>query len=99
MFGKIKGLIAWIKMGKTLNDLATDAKGEVNTMEGAKPGWKTTEFWGARMTQIVAVICMVAGFKYNVTPELQAQIVQFGMGIIGSVEAAYSISRGLTKKS
>lgn len=93
--------MAWaaFKSLRTINQLADDAKGEVNTMDGTKPGWKTTEFWGARLTQIAALLAMVLGFKYNVPPDFQEMIVKLGMGVIGAVETGYAISRGLAKKS
>lgn len=69
-------------------------------MEGQqpKPGWKTTEFWGARMTQIASLVAMVAAYKYNLPLDFQEKIVTLGMSVIGAVEAGYSISRGLAKK-
>lgn len=68
-------------------------------MEGqVKPGWQTTEFWGARMTQIASLVGMALAFKYNLPPDFQQQVVTLGMSVIGAVETGYSISRGIAKK-
>lgn len=68
-------------------------------MDGeVKPGWKTTEFWGARITQIASLLAMGLSFKYNLPPEFQEKVVTLGMSVIGAVEAGYSISRGMAKK-
>ncbi len=89
---KIK--ISWMAK-KILKEMTKEAKG----MDGEnKPGWKTSEFWGARLTQIASVLGMILSFKYDLHPEFQQNIVTLGMAVIGAVEAGYSISRGIAKK-
>ena len=88
-----------IKMAWGTKQILTAATKEGKTMEGEiKPGWKTTEFWGARMTQIASLVAMGLSLKYKLSPEFQEKIIQFGMGVIGLVETGYSISRGIAKK-
>lgn len=64
-----------------------------------KPGPLTTEFWGKNMVQIVALAAMGYAIYsgHSISPEQQATIVKIGMGVLGAVESAYSISRGIAK--
>ncbi len=79
--------------------LLADATGEVKAMDGeVKPGWKTSEFRSKCVVQIASVLAIVLGYKYNLPPDFQDKIASIGMGIIGAVEASYSISRGIAKK-
>lgn len=88
-----------IKIAWGTKKVLAEATKEVTTMEQeTKPGWKTTEFWGARVTQIASLLAMVMSFKYNLPPEFQEKVVTLGMSVIGAVEAGYSISRGIAKK-
>lgn len=88
-----------IKTAWGARKILKDATKEIKTMGGTKPGWKTTEFWGARVTQIASLLAMALSFKYQLPPEFQERVVTLGMSIIGAVEAGYSISRGIAKKS
>lgn len=104
--GNLEGLKMWItdawekiKISWTARKLLAQATKEVTTMEGeVKPGYLTTEFWGARLTQIASLVAMVLSFKYNLSPEFQEKVVTLGMSVIGAVEAGYSLSRGIAKK-
>jgi hypothetical protein len=95
----IKNLWNGIKMAWGAKKILAEATKETKTMEGeVKSGWRTTEFWGAKLTQIATLIAMALSFKYNVGPEFQEQIVTLGMSVIAAVETGYSISRGIAKK-
>lgn len=80
LFQKIKLALA----GKSLIE---DAIKEARIMDGVKPGWKTTEFWGKIAVQVMSIWGMAKGF---VPPQY---------AIIGTVglEALYNIGRIVVK--
>jgi len=78
--------------------LLNEATKEVKMDNQVKPGWKTTEFWGKNLAQLVALGAMVAALKgHNVTPEQQQVIVQAGITVIGGLEGLYMGFRSLVK--
>ena len=64
-----------------------------------KPGWKTTEWWGKNLVQIISLAAMAYAMRtgHDVPPETQAEILKFGLTIIGGVETAYGIGRSYAK--
>lgn len=60
---------------------------EATTMDGVKPGWKTTEFWGKIAVQAMTLFAAVKGF---LPPQYAA------LGTIG-LEAIYNIGRTVVK--
>jgi hypothetical protein len=91
-------MIKKLKAYFLLKKLTQEAKEEVIMENQVKPGWKTTEFWGKNLVQIVSLGAMIAAFTgHNITPEQQATIVQTGTIVFGAVEAVYGLVRGWTK--
>lgn len=56
-------------------------------MDGVKPGWKTTEFWGKVAIQVMTIFAAIKGF---LPPQYAA------IGTI-SLEALYTIGRAVVK--
>lgn len=92
----------WVNTIKTLlatKKIVTEASKEVKAMDGKiKSGWRTSEFWGSRMTQIAGIVAMVLAFKYDLSPDFKELVIAFGMSLVGVSDAFYSVSRGMTKK-
>lgn len=65
-----------------------EAEREVKTMDGIKPGWKTTEFWGKTVVQGVVIYNTFA--TNDIKPELALQMV-------GAIEGLYHGLRALVK--
>jgi hypothetical protein len=53
----------------------------------AKPGIKTTEFWGKSIFQVISLLTMFGGFLPG----------KYGLAAAVALEVAYGISRGLAK--
>lgn len=81
-------LIQKIKLFWEARKLAKAATTEVKTMEGIKPGWKSTEFWGKTVMQVIVLLNMYTGFKMD--PKL-------GLEIVSAIEVAYTTWRSLIK--
>jgi len=77
-----------IKLAFQARQLMKDATKEVKTMDGVKPGWKTTEFWGKTVVQ--GVVIYNTFFNKNLDPQLAVQIVS-------TIEAIYHGLRALVK--
>ena len=56
-------------------------------MDGVKPGWKTSEFWGKIIVQVLSVVAALSG----VIPEEYALIA------VAVLEGVYNIIRGIVK--
>lgn len=68
--------------------LFNEAKKEVKTMDGVKPGVLTTEFWGKTLVQIVVLYNTFAGA--HIDPQLAMQTVAV-------IEALYHALRAVVK--
>lgn len=68
--------------------IANEATKEVKTMDGVKPGWQTSEFWGKTLVQ--GVILYNSFFHKNIDPQLATQAV-------GAIEAIYHALRAAVK--
>lgn len=62
--------------------------------EGAKPGWKTTEFW-------VTIACAVIGTGLSAWGANSGNdaLVEVGVMLTGGASGLYAISRGVAKKN
>ena len=100
MPGKIRSFFLWNKLGKQLSDLHDESQKEVKNMEGEiKPGYKTTEFWGKSLVQIIAVGSTILQLTGNqtITPEQQQVAVTTGLAVIAGIEIVYNGARSLVK--
>lgn len=77
-----------IKLAWQARKLVNDATKEVKTMDGVKPGWQTTEFWGKTVVQ--GIVLYNSFFHKNLDPQLAVQIVS-------TIEAIYHGLRALVK--
>jgi hypothetical protein len=73
-----------LKARKILNQ----ATREVKTMDGVKPGWQTTEFWGKTVVQMIVLYNTF--FENKLDPQVGAQIV-------GAIEGLYHALRAVIK--
>lgn len=63
-----------------------------------KDGWKSSEFWGTHMTQLVSLIATLLTIaNLKLTPEQQAAIAGLGMAIVGIVQVFYTQGRSAVK--
>lgn len=63
-------------------------------MNEITPGWKTTEFWGTHMTQIITFVAtLFALFHLQLSAQQQTALVGLGGSIIGMVQAFYTKGR------
>lgn len=77
IFTKIRAI--W-KARKIINE----AKTEVKTMDGIKPGLLTTEFWTKNIIQLVVLANMF--LKHDIPPEM-------ALGIVAALEGLYMAGR------
>lgn len=82
LLDKLKGLLA-------LNRAANNIQEAYKMNSTIKPGWKTTEFWMAVATNVIAVVGTLKG----VIPPDHASL------IIAIANAVYGIARAITKAS
>ena len=75
MFDGIKNLISWIKLGKTINDVAQDVK-EKTKME-SKPIYKSKTFWFNALTGALTVAAALQNSALAADPKVQAGVVLF----------------------
>jgi hypothetical protein len=85
----IKGLWAAFKAWQFFKEATKDGKKEVVTMEGTKPGWKTTEFWVTVFTTGGSLLGQVQGVIPEPWGVIAAAFCTFG----------YTVARALTKKA
>lgn len=94
------GIITKIKAALTINKYIKLATKEVKTMEGVKVGWKTTEFWGKSLIQLITLYNTLIGG--HIDPQLGLTIVAALEGVYGGgrslVKAVKELVEGLKKK-
>lgn len=60
-----------------------------------RPGWRTTEFWLAALTNVLAVLVVIWPHTFNrVGPD---QVRAVALAIAGGVNSAYAIARAIVK--
>ena len=84
----MKKLIVKVKSVIAAWKLLRQANKEVIVDGESKPGWKTTEFWGKVVVQIIILVNSMQGA--DVDP-------QMAVAAIAGVEAVYALSRSLVK--
>ena len=82
------GLFAKIGAAWKARKILKNATKEVKTMDGVKPGWQTTEFWGKTVVQVIVLYNTFC--KGNLDPQMGAQIV-------GAIEGLYHALRAVVK--
>ena len=94
-----------VKEGDTLYAMVPVAQAPKAAEEGAKPGWKTTEFWVTVATSIAGLLAMAGVIKPeqasaigSAAPQLSDLLLQ-AVGLITALGASfgYSMSRGKAK--
>ena len=89
-----------IKLALAARKIANQATEEVKTMDGIKPGWQTTEFWGKTLVQIVVLYNTFC--HRNIDPTLGTQTVALMEGIYvairGLIKAFQELKKGLKKE-
>lgn len=83
----IKGIWSAIKAFRFFQQAVKEAKQEVTTMDGVKPGWKTSEFW---VTVLASALTLLESVQGNIPQP-------WGLIAISLMTAAYNIARGLSK--
>lgn len=84
-------LIQKLKALWAAKKLVSEAQKEIKTMDGVKPGWQTTEFWGKTIVQLVVVYNMITGAKID--PALGTQIVATIEAVYHALRAAIKVAR------
>jgi len=64
---------------------------DVTAASPAKPGIRTTEFWGKTLLQLVLILNMLFGLGIDLDH-------QTSMGIVAALEGVYNVTRGMAKK-
>jgi hypothetical protein len=87
-----------IKQDGTLYTLVPVAEAPQKTAPGAKPGWKTTEFWKALLPQAAGLLAATG----VLTPEQADAVTQAAIQVVGlaamvAASFGYSLSRGRAK--
>lgn len=75
MFDKIKNLVAWIKLGKTVSDVANDVK-EASKMEG-KEWYKSKTIWFNAITGLITIATALQSSALAADPKVQAGVALF----------------------
>jgi hypothetical protein len=81
---------AKLKLFFKLRSIASSATKEVTTMDGPKPGYLTTEFWGKTLVQLFVLLNTFVLKDRPLDP-------QIGVTLVASLEALYNVVRMIVK--